>query len=69
MLAARRTTDLDGLVAAHGLPESPDATVWLPDDLLDDDEREALGQIATPRVGLDGELYWPVEEFHGVRRD
>ncbi len=42
---------------------------WLPDDLLDDDERKALGQIATPRIGLDGQLYWPVVEIEGTGRE
>ena len=46
-----------------------DPPEWLADELLDDDDRTALGQISSPRLGLDGRLYWPVEETRSVHHD
>ena len=36
---------------------------WLPDDLLDDDQRTILSRFITPRRGLDGALYWSTAEL------
>ena len=42
---------------------------WLPDDLLDDEERKTVGRIATARIGLDGQLYWPIVEIERAFRE
>ena len=58
------SAEWDGSRETDGGPPSGDAE-WLDDELLSDEERKAVGQIAAPRLGLDGRLYWPVEELGG----
>jgi hypothetical protein len=36
---------------------------WLPDTLLDDDQRAVLRRFITPRRDLDGDLLWPIHEL------
>jgi hypothetical protein len=42
---------------------SPLVPAWLPDALLDDDQRALLRRFVTPRRGLDGGLLWPTSEL------
>lgn len=39
--------------------------VFVPDVDLDADERRQAVEYTTPRVGIDGETYWPVDELPG----
>ena len=53
----------------HNRLSDPPPLEWLDDDVLDDEERKALGQVSRPRLGLDGRLSWPLEEIRGVGHD
>ncbi len=42
---------------------------WVPDDSLDDEQRAAVAQFVRPRWGLDGRLYWPLDEMEAADED
>ncbi len=50
------------LSAADGSHAAP-VPRWQPSAELDEPARESLRRYLTPRLGLDGRLYWPLDEL------